>query len=183
MDENGNQEIDAHGKYTDAYVGILNTYKIQIEKSITKKNELKDKFFNVIRFVMIVLICLFVLSVIGSFGVFWYMISQKYQSVAVITGAITAMISSFATMILSIFKLPQIIADYLFNKEEDQLMKEIIKTIQAYEIDAGKLERIAKIDAEKEKSNGQKSDTSMEVSANASGRQPENSDEQKHKTR
>lgn len=185
MDENEKQEIDtssdAHGKYTDAYVGILNIYKAQIEKSITKKNELKDKFFNVIRLVMLILMGLFVVSVIWSFVVFWRMISQQYQSVAVITGAITAMMSSFATMILSIFKLPKIIADYLFNKEEDQLMNEIIKNIQAYEIDAVKLERIAKIEAEKEKANGQKNDVIMEISPNTSGKQPENLDEQINK--
>lgn len=173
------EALDAHGKYTDAYVGILNTYRTQIEKSITKKNELKDKFFKVIRFVMIVLIVLFVISIIGSFFIFWTMIKLEYQSVAVITGAITAMMSSFATMILSIFKLPKIIGDYLFNKEEDQLMNEIIKNIQTYEIDAVRLERIAQTDAEKEKANVQKNDVPMEISPNTSGKQPENLSEQK----
>lgn len=173
-----NEGLDAHGKYTDAYVGILNTYKSQIEESIKKKNELKDKFFKVIRFVMIVLICLFASSIIAAFFIFWKMVSQQYQSVAVITGAITAIVSSFVTMLLSIFKLPQIIADYLFNKEEDQLMNEIIKNIQAYEIDAVKHERIAKLEAEKEKNNRQKNDEPIKNSPNVSGRQPENMNEQ-----
>lgn len=68
------------------------------------------------------------------------MIYKNYSSAAIITGAITTIFSSFTTMVLSIFKLPKIIADYLFNKEEDKLMSEIIQNIQKYEIDAVKYE-------------------------------------------
>lgn len=171
------ENVDAHSEYTQAYVGILNTYKDQIKDSINKKNDLKDKFFRVIRVVMIVLMILFVVSIIISFIVFYVMIKEQYQSVAVITGAITAMLSSFATMIISLYKLPQIIADYLFNKEEDNLMNEIIKNIQQYEIDAVKLEKMASINAGKEKLSGQKSDFPMKNSPNTTGKQPESSDE------
>lgn len=169
------KSLDAHEQYTEAYVNILNTYKDQIAASVTKKNDLKDKFFSVIKFIMIILMFLFVISVIASFVLFGMMIGYQYQSVAVITGAITAMISSFSTMIISIFKLPKIIADYLFNKEEDQLMNEIIKNIQKYEIDAVKLEQEARVDAEKDKAAVKKNDLPMKSSPNLDGRQPKNS--------
>lgn len=82
------------------------------------------------------------------------------------------MLSSFATMLVSIFKLPQIIADYLFNKDEDNQMIEIIKNIQQYEIDAVKLEKTVSIDAEKEIMSREKSDSEMKSSPNTTGEQP-----------
>lgn len=137
------KDLNAHDKYTQAYVDMLNTYKDQMESSVKKKTELKDKFFRMIRIIMVVLMLLFVVSILASFATFYFMIEKQYQSAEVITGAVTAMISSFATMILSIFKLPKIIADYLFNKEEDNLMNEMMKNIQKYELDVVKLERTA----------------------------------------
>ena len=124
------------------------------------------------------LIFLFVLSVIASFAIFVVMITTKYSSVAVITGAITGMLSTFATIVLSIFKLPEIIAKYLFNKKEDAQMNEVIRNIQQYELDAVKLEKTAIADAEKEMAGRQKSDSPFEASPNASGMQPERLDGQ-----
>lgn len=63
------------------------------------------------------------------------------SSTEVITGSIVAVISSFATMIVSIFKLPRIIAKYLFNKKEDDQMANIIENIQKYEFGAVKTEK------------------------------------------
>lgn len=64
------------------------------------------------------------------------------SSLEVITGSIVAVISSFVTMIVSIFKLPRIIAKYLFNKKEDDQMTRIIENIQKYELDAVKTEKL-----------------------------------------
>ena len=173
---NSLEELDAHGKYTQAYVDILNTYREQISSSIKNKNTLKNNFFKLIQGIMITLVVLFCASVVISFAVFIIMIIFNYQSVAVITGAIAGMLSTFSTMILSIFKLPQIIADYLFNKEEDKQMNEIIKNIQVYELEAVKLEKVAKLDSEKEIINGLKSDLPLEESPNTSGTLPQNAD-------
>lgn len=131
---------EAHSKYTDAYIDILNSYNAQIKESVQRKNELKDKFYNTIKSIMLILTWLFFGILIFSLILFCVMVFNNNDSVVVITGAITTTISSFITMILSIFKLPEIIANYLFNKEEDQLMNEIIKNIQVYELDAVKYE-------------------------------------------
>lgn len=170
---NNLEELDAHSKYTQAYVDILNTYNKQISDSIVKKNTLKTNFFDLIKGIMITLVVLFGASVIISFLVFIVMIICDYQSVGVITGAIAGMLSTFSTMILSIFKLPKIIADYLFNKEEDKQMNEIIKNIQAYELEAVKLEKVAKLDSEKEIIDGLKNDLPFEESPNIDGTQPQ----------
>lgn len=137
---NDNRVLHTHNKYTDAYVGILDTYKKQISNSVEKKNELKKKFFGTIKIIMHFLTIIFFISIVVSLMLFYTMIANNYSSAEIIAGAITTLISSFVTMILSIFKLPEIIAEYLFNKEEDKLMSEIIKNIQEYEIDAVKYE-------------------------------------------
>lgn len=139
-DEQSSRTSEAHRDYTTAYVGILNTYNEQISKSVDKKNELKSKFFAVIKHIMYALAALFVLSVIGSLIIFYIMVGAEKNNVEILAGAITAIISSLSTMVISIFTLPKIIAEYLFNKEEDKLMSEIIKNIQKYEIDAFNLE-------------------------------------------
>ena len=167
------EDLDAHGKYTQAYVDILDTYKEQISSSLDNKNTLKTNFFNLIKGLMIALVVLFGISVVISFIVFIVMIVNNYESIAVIAGAITGMLSTFSTMILSIFKLPKIIADYLFNKEEDKQMNEIIKNIQVYELEAVKLEKVAKLESEKEIITGLKSDLPLEQSPNVNGIQPQ----------
>lgn len=167
------EETNAHNKYTDAYINILETYRGQIKGSIDAKNKLKDKFFRMIRLIMYILIGLFVVALVSSFVIFVLMVVWDYKSVAVITGAVTAMVSSFVTMIISIIKLPEIIAMYLFNKEEDNLMSEVIKNIQDYEIEAVKSEYVAALDATKDKSFGYERNQILEDSPNTSGKRPE----------
>lgn len=144
------EDIGIHNEYAKAYIKILKTYNKHIRSTIEKKNELKQKFFKTIKFIMCALTILFGCSLICSLFIFVLMIKYEYQSAAVITGAITALISSFVTMTLSIFKLPEIIAEYLFNKNEDVLMSEIIKNIQNHEIDMVKTAKKADVDAAKD---------------------------------
>lgn len=139
-DNGDNNHQGTHDKYTDAYVSILDAYKDQISKSVTKKNELKESFLNTIKQIMNWLTWIFAGALIVSLILFTVMAWKNYNSSSVIAGAVTTIFSSFITMIISIFKLPEIIANYLFNKEEDQLMSNIIQNIQKYEIDAVKYE-------------------------------------------
>lgn len=152
MDENHDQnnKKSTHDQYTEAYVGILNAYKDQLSSSVTKKNELKQNFFDSIKTLMYIMAVTFGIVVILSLVVMALMARFNNSSVEILTGAIVSIISSFVTMVLGIYKLPQIIADYLFNKEEDKQMKEIIVNIQKYELDADKTERMreqASVDA------------------------------------
>jgi len=166
-------ETNAHGKYTKAYVDILNTYKTQIESSVTKKNELKQSFLELISVILLFVTILFIGSVILSFSVFIIMIKNNYESVAVIVGAVTGMITTLSTMILSIFKLPEIVANYLFNKEEDKQMIEIIKNIQAYELQAVKLEKLEIMKQVANIENAESEDSPLAESSNTDGTQPE----------
>lgn len=135
---NDDKVLRTHNVYTEAYIGILNTYNNQISTSVIKKNELKEKFFKTTKLIMYSLTVIFSVSMIVSLVLLGFMIWSDSSSVAIITGTLTTLVSSLVTLIMSIYKLPEIIAKYLFNKQEDRLMNEIIKNIQTYEIDAVK---------------------------------------------
>ena len=132
MSEDINQNR-SHEAYTASYIGILDTYKEQIQDSAENKITLKDRFFDTIRFTMLVVLWLFVGVITFSFVLFGLMIFFNTEFTGLIAGAVVSVVSSFVTMVLSIFKLPQIVAEYLFNKEEDRNMNTIIENIQKYE--------------------------------------------------
>lgn len=139
-----------HDQYTEAYVGILNAYREQLSQSVQKKNDLKEEFFKAIRFIMFGLGVVFAIAVLFALAIMALMVIKNYSSAAALAGSMVSLISSFVTMVLAIYKLPKIIADYLFNKEEDQLMNGIMQNIQKYELEAVKTERmrgIASFDA------------------------------------
>ena len=149
-DSHSYERKSTHDQYTEAYIGILNTYEQQLENSITKKNELKEKFFDCIKIIMICMVCIFAGVVILSLEIMLLMVICNSSSVEILVGAIVSIVSSFVTLLLGIYKLPQIIADYLFNKEEDKLMKQIIRNIQKYELNAAQTEKLrehASVDA------------------------------------
>lgn len=166
-------------EYTRAYIKILDTYDSQIRCSIYKRNELKDQFFIMVNTIMKNLICLFKISIIASFAACVFLAVCKCDAPAVIAGIITSVVSSFVTMILSILKLPQIIAEYLFNKEEDRMMNEVIKNIQTYEIDVVKAERHASSEkAATTVDNKTEDDTSVQPTSKSPNTEPEDNETQ-----
>ena len=152
MEDNrdGNNQPSTHSQYTEAYVGILNAYKEQLNVSVKEKNSLKRDFFKAIRFIVIAMVFIFGIVLLAALIVMGIMATHESPSIEILAGAIVSIISSLVTMILGLYKLPQIIADYLFNKEEDKQMTEIIVNIQKYELDADKTEKLrnqAQVDA------------------------------------
>lgn len=152
MEDNRDTEVEksTHSQYTEAYVGILNAYQAQLSESVNKKNDLKEKFFEAIKFIMYFMVVTFFVVVVLSLILMAMMVLHNSSSAKVLTGSIVSVVSSFVTMVLAIYKLPEIIAQYLFNKEEDKQMERIIENIQKYELDADKAERMrdqANVDA------------------------------------
>lgn len=130
----GRRTEESEKEYKDVYVKILQTYRDHIEISSKQKARLKYWFFAIICFIMITLLVLFFISVRMTYSVMCDMIKEHSGSFEIATGAATSMISSFATVVIALLSLPKIIANYLFDKGEDQLMNEIIKNIQVYDI-------------------------------------------------
>lgn len=144
--DSGNQN-DTHGKYTDEYIKILNTYNNELVESLKQKRDLKDKFYTLISKIMKNFLCIFAICSIGSIVILIVMICTKNTSASIIAGAITSMVTTFSTMLVSILKLPEIIAKYLFDKKEFKQMNDIIVNIQSYEIDAVKTDQSASLSA------------------------------------
>lgn len=171
---------NTHSRYTEAYVSILGAYKDKIESSTEHKDELKNKFFNVIRVILFIVIIFFSLLVCASIGLLYAIVFMDCQSAQVVTGAVTALISSFVTMGVAVYALPKIIAEYLFDQKEDERMISVIQNIQKYEIDAvqqenKKSEDVNMLSTEKEREEQtiKDADFSMETSPNQSGTTPE----------
>lgn len=131
---NKSNKNSTHGLYTEIYIDILSGYKERIKTSANSKETLKHDFYEFISAIMTALLRMFFFSICTSFIVILVMTIIKRESIAIFVVAITTIISSFATIVVSIFKLPKIIAKYLFNKKEDKQMTKVIKNIQKYEV-------------------------------------------------
>lgn len=142
-----NQTGEHHTKYTKSYTALVDAYTQQLAINAKSKKDLKERFFNV----MCTIIFFMIFSFIGTLVFTFDLLFKKNISPTIISGIIPAIISSFVTMLTAILKLPQIIANYLFNKDEDNQMVEIIKSIQRYEIDISESEYAAIKKAEEEK--------------------------------
>lgn len=142
-----NQDEEQNTNYTAFYIALVNTYTAQFANNADSKKNLKNRFFNV----MCTIIFFMIFSFIGTLIFTFVLLFTKNISPSIISGIIPVIISSFVTMLTAILKLPQIIANYLFNKDEDNQMVEIIKSIQQYEVDISKSEYAARKKAEEEK--------------------------------
>lgn len=129
-----NQDEEQNTNYTASYIALVNTYTAQFANNADSKKNLKNRFFNV----MCTIIFFMIFSFIGTLIFTFVLLFTKNISPSIISGIIPVIISSFVTMLTAILKLPQIIANYLFNKDEDNQMVEIIKSIQQYEVDISK---------------------------------------------
>lgn len=127
-----------YAEHTKKYTMLLGDYITHTKESNNIKNRYKQIFFFVILGMMVVLVALFFISVFKSFNM---LKTLSGNAVAVVAGVVTTMISSFVTMVVSIFKLPKIIAEYLFNPEEDKNMGTIIRYIQKYDVSMYKIQK------------------------------------------
>lgn len=138
LDTENNSEYKEHAKkYTD----FLEEYKSYTKNSNNLKDKYKRIFFWIITVILCILVLLFFASVcIGFIGIVVIVILEK-ESVEVIAGIITTVASSFSAALVALFKLPKIIAEYLFNKEEEDSMVKIIEQIQQYDRNMYALEK------------------------------------------
>jgi len=154
--------------YGQAYIEILQTYKGQIEHSTYNKNNLKNCFFKTIEHILETTVGLFVFIMLGSLTLFGLMIYYDSASIEIIAGSITTIVASLVTLVLAILKLPKIIAKYLFNRDEDQVMNTIIKNIQHYELERIQLE-ILKLEKKEQLQLNAHKDAIVEGSPNDTG--------------
>lgn len=133
---------EEYGKHTRKYTKLLKNY-ISHTKSANKiKNDYKIIFFWIIIAIMNALTLAFLISLCSVLFIIIYLsISKKPIPMESIIGLMTTVVSSFVTMLVSLFKLPKIIAKYLFNPEEDKNMATVIGHIQTYDIGMYKIDK------------------------------------------
>lgn len=142
---------EEYKKHTEKYTKLLKNYIKHTKNSNKIKNDYKKIFFWIIIAIMATLAIAFVVLLCNALGIIKDLsIEEKPIPTESIIGLVTAIISSFITMLVSLFKLPEIIAKYLFNLKEDENMAKIIGHIQTYDIGMYTIEK----DLEKEAMRG-----------------------------
>lgn len=120
-------------KHSKNYSKLLDSYVVSAQQNMTMKKWFKLIFFAVT-------ICSFIAVVYFFYLALQYAINSfdKYDNLnSVTTEAILSIISvlipAISSLIVAFIKLPEIIAQYLFNAEEDNNMNLVIKNIQDYD--------------------------------------------------
>lgn len=153
-----------YNKHTKKYTKLLKNYTIHTEFSNELKITYKKIFFWIIIIIMGAMTIAFIVSLYKAFDIITYLsVTRMPIPTESIVGIMTAVVSSFVTMLVSLFKLPEIIAQYLFNPKEDENMAAIIGHIQTYDIGMytieKKLEEKYMKEFEKKVNNDQKDST------------------------
>ena len=120
-----NEEFNRSKKYTS----LLEKYVTNAEKSLGLKLILKTIFFFGIILILLALIISFITITIYS-----------VKNINVLSTddrimLILPFVSSLSTTLVALCKLPEIIAQYLFNPEEEKSIIEIIGKMQVYDLD------------------------------------------------
>ena len=123
-----NEEFNRSKKYTS----LLEKYVTNAEKSLGLKLILKTIFFFGIILILLALIITFITITIYS-----------VKNINVLSTddrimLILPFVSSLSTTLVALCKLPEIIAQYLFNPEEEKSIIEIIGKMQVYDLERGK---------------------------------------------
>lgn len=123
-----NEEFNRSKKYTS----LLEKYVANAEKSLGLKLILKTIFFFGIILILLALIISFITITIYS-----------VKNINVLSTddrimLILPFVSSLSTTLVALCKLPEIIAQYLFNPEEEKSIIEIIGKMQVYDLERGK---------------------------------------------
>lgn len=122
-------------KHSKSYSLLLDTYVQSTKTSARIKNMLKCLFFLITMGTMVAVVFFFYYTlkfVIGSFNKIGNM---NNISLEMILSMATIILPAISSLIVAFIKIPEIIAKYLFNTQEDDNMNKIIKNIQDYDKD------------------------------------------------
>lgn len=91
----------------------------------------KTLFFIITMGILIVLTCVFRKTIIDMSSA---VKTNKDITIKSLTSVITIIVPAISSLIVALIKIPQTIAQYLFDTEEDKFMNKIIENIQHYDI-------------------------------------------------
>lgn len=122
-------------KHSKSYSILLKTYVQTTETSAKIKNILKCLFFIITMSTMVAVVFFFYYTLRFVISSFNKIDNINNISLEMILSMATIILPAISSLIVAFIKIPEIIAKYLFNIQEDDNMNKIIKNIQDYDRD------------------------------------------------
>lgn len=120
-------------KHSQNYSKLLDAYVLSAMKNMTMKKWFKIIFFIVTMCSLIAVVIFFFITLNYAFKHFDKFENLNGVTLEAILSMLTVIIPAISSLIVAFVKIPEIIAQYLFNTKEDDNMNLIIKNIQDYD--------------------------------------------------
>ena len=112
--------------HNDKFTKLLESYTDFVSTTLNKKIKMKSCFFWLSYIVLIVVVLITIASL------FVVIISAGRDNFE-IQDYILPIVTAIVTFLTSFIVIPKIIAEYLFNSNEESVMKDIVNSIQEYD--------------------------------------------------
>ncbi len=113
-------------KHSGEYDKLLSAYTSHIEKTLNSKRNMKLWFYVISIIVMFLSTVILIICVI-------YTISSIHNSSLGFLDYIPSCVTALSSFLTVYIVIPKIIAKYLFNSHEENVMKDIVTSIQEYD--------------------------------------------------
>lgn len=120
-------------KHSKNYSKLLDFYVDSAKENIKMKKWFKIIFFIVTMLSLIAIVYLFFKTFRYAFNSFNKFDNLNKVTLEAILSVVTIIVPAISSLIVAFVKIPEIIAEYLFNTKEDENMSVIIKNIQDYD--------------------------------------------------
>lgn len=120
-------------KHSKNYSKLLDFYVDSAKENIKMKKWFKIIFFIVTMLSLVAIVYLFFKTFRYAFNSFEKFDSLNEVTLEAILSVVTIVVPAISSLIVAFVKIPEIIAEYLFNTKEDENMSVIIKNIQDYD--------------------------------------------------
>ena len=125
-----------------SYSNLLDVYVSSIKWNTRIKMGLKIIFFGITMGILIAVVVLFYIAINYATSYYESIKDMNKMSLEAIISVCSVLIPAISSLIVAFIKIPEIIAKYLFNQKEDNLVNSIIKNIQDYDREMYKIEHI-----------------------------------------
>lgn len=122
----GIKDSDSLSRHSENYDDILKNYTNHVSETLKSKRNMKLAFFIVALStmgltVLSIAACVIIIAINAQ--------NESFDVQDYIVPVVSALVSFLTTFIV----IPKIIAEYLFNSNEDSVMKDIVSSIQDYD--------------------------------------------------
>ena len=118
-------------KHSQSYTELIEEYVKILKRNALLKLFFKTLFFVITMGILIGLTCVFSKTIFDMSNA---VKKNKDLTIKSLTSVITIVVPAISSLIVALIKIPQTIAQYLFDTEEDKFMNKIIENIQHYDL-------------------------------------------------